>query len=82
MQQEYENIMDTATSYLVRVYHMPNSSSIIEQFSQALVTCFYDRYMTLMSYLNQCHASDYEKKAEAYIELESNPLWLVFDKVV
>ena len=36
VQQEYENIMDTVISYLVRVYHMPNSSAIIKQFSQAL----------------------------------------------
>ncbi len=35
------------------------------------------------------HAADYEQKAEtyrqktgAYIELESDPLWTVFDKVV
>ncbi len=116
--------MDTVTSYLVRVYHMPNSSTIIKQFSQALATCLYERYMTPISYLNTYrarkelkliksiqyriekekyiirvsdrsgifhlgHAKDYEQKAEAYrhqtsayIELESYPLWPVFDKVV
>jgi hypothetical protein len=124
VQQEYENIMDTVTSYLVRVYHMPNSSTIIKQFSQALATCLYDRYMAPISYLNTYrarkelkliksiqyrikkekhiirvtdksgifhlgHAKDYEQKAEvyrqktgAYIELQSDLLWIVFDKVV
>ncbi len=52
MQQEYENIMDTVAPYLVRVYHMPNSSTIIKQFSQALATCLYDRYMAHISYLS------------------------------
>ncbi len=124
VQHEYENIMDTVTSYLVRVYHMPNSSTLIEQFSKALATCLYDRYMTRISYLNTYRArkelkliksiqsrikkekyilrvtdkngifhldnkSDFEQKAEvyrqktgAYIELESDPLWPIFDKVV
>jgi hypothetical protein len=41
VQQEYENIMDTVTSYLVRVYYMPPTSTIIKQFSQALATCLY-----------------------------------------
>ncbi len=124
VQQEYENIMHTVTSYLVRVYHMPNSSTIIEQFSQALATCLYDRYKAHISYLNTYRArkeskliksiqyrikkekyiigvtdkssifhlgnkTDYQQNAEAYrhktgayIELESDPLWTVFDKVV
>jgi hypothetical protein len=124
VQQEYENIMDTVTSYLVRIYHMPNSSTIIKQFSQVLATCLYDRYMAPVSYLNTYRArkelklvksiqhrikkekyilrvtdksgifhlgdkTDYEQKAEAYrhktgayIELESDPLWPIFDKVV
>jgi hypothetical protein len=124
VQQEYENIMDTVASYLVRVYHMPNSSTIIKQFSQALATCLYDQYMAPISYLNTYRARkelklvksiqhrikkekyilgvtdksgifhlgnkrDHELKAEAYcqktnayIELESDPLSTVFDKVV
>jgi hypothetical protein len=124
VQQEYENIMDTVTSYLVFVHHMPNSSTIIKQFYQALATCLHDRYMAPISYLSTYrarkelkiiksiqyrikkekyiirvtdksgifhlgHAKDYEQKAEAYrhktgayIELESDPLWTVFDKVV
>jgi hypothetical protein len=124
VQQEYENIMDTVASYLVRVYHMPNSSTIIKQFSQALPTCLYDRYMAPISYLNTYRTRkelklvksiqhrikkekyilrvtdksgifhlgnkrDYEQKAEAYrqktnayIELESDPLWIVFDEVI
>jgi hypothetical protein len=28
VQQEYENIMDTVTSYLIRVYHMQNMAPI------------------------------------------------------
>ncbi len=96
----------------------------MKQFSQAMATCLYDRYMTPISYLNTYRAlkelklmksiqfrvnkakyilrvtdksgifhlgnkTDYEHKVEAYrqktrayIELESDPLWTVFDKVV
>jgi hypothetical protein len=124
VKQEHENIMNTITAYLIRVYHMPNTSTIIKQFSQQLATCLHDRYMTPISYLNIYrarkerkiiksiqsrikkanyilrvtdksgifhlgHATDYEKKSEAYrqktgayIELENDPLWTVFDKVV
>jgi len=52
VQQEYENIMDTVTSYLVRVHHIPNTSTIIKRFSEALAACLYDRYMAPISYLN------------------------------
>jgi hypothetical protein len=124
VQQELKNITNTVTSYLVQTYHMPNTSTIIKQFTQSLTTCLYDRYMAPISYVNTYrarkelksiksiqfrlkkanyilrvtdksgifhlgHAIDYEQKAEAYrqktgayIELESNPLWTVFDKVV
>jgi hypothetical protein len=124
VKQEHKNIMNTVTAYLVRVYHMPNTSNIIKQFSQQLAMCLHDRYMAPISYLNiyrarkerkiiksiqsrikkanyilrvtdksgifhLSHVTDYEQKAEAYhqktsayIELESNPLWTVFDKVV
>jgi hypothetical protein len=56
VQQEYENIMNTVTSHLVRVYHMPNTSTIIKQFSQALATCLYDQYMARISYLSTYRA--------------------------
>ncbi len=116
--------MDTVTAYLVRVYHMPNTSTIIKLFSQELATCLNVRYMAPISYLNihrarkelklmktilfrlkkakyilrvtdkggifhLGHVTDYEQKAEAYrqktgayIELQTDPLWPVFDKVV
>jgi len=116
--------MNTVTAYLISVYQMSNTSTIIKQFSQALATRLHDRYMAPISYLNAYrarkeltlmksiqfrlkkaeyvlrvtdksgifhlgHATDYEQKAEAYrqktgayIELENNPLWSVFDKVV
>ena len=124
MQEEYENTMDTVTSYLVRTYHMPNTSNILKQFSEMLTTCLCDRYIAPISYLDTYrarkelklmksiqfrlkkakyilrvtdkggifhlgHTNDYQRKADAYrhktgayIELESNPLWSVFDKVV
>jgi len=76
VQQEYENIMDTVAPYLVRIYHLPNSSTIIKQFSQALATCLYERYMTPISYLNTYRARkelkliksiQYRIKKEKYI---------------
>ena len=124
MKQEHEHMMNSVVSYLVRVHHMPPTATIIEQFSQSLATCLFDRYLAPISYLNTYrarkewklmksiqfrlkkanyvlrvtdksgifhlgHARDYEQKAEAYrqktgayIELESDPLWTVFDKVV
>jgi hypothetical protein len=124
MKDEHKNIMNTVTPYLVRVYHMSNTSTIIKQFSHQLETCLYERYMAPLSYLNVYRArkelkltksiqfrlkkgnyiirvtdksgifhigdaTEYEQKAQAYrqktgayIELESDPLWLVFDKVV
>ncbi len=123
MKQEHENVMNTIRAYLVRVYHMPPTATIIKQFSQQLATCLHDRYMAPISYLNAYRAkkekkiiksiqsrikkanyilrvtdksgifhlsdvTDYEQKEEAYrqktsayIELESNALWIVFDKV-
>ena len=116
--------MNIVTPYLIRVYHMSNTSTIIKQFSQQLETCMYEQYMAPLSYLNIYrarkelklmksiqfrikkgnyilrvtdksgifhlgHAKDYEQKAEAYrqktrayIELENDPLWSIFDKVV
>jgi hypothetical protein len=113
--------MNTVTPYLVRIHHIPNTSTIIKQFSQQLETYLDQRYMAPLSYLNIYraqkelkliksiqfrikkekyilrvtdksgifhlgHAKDYEQKAEAYrqktgayIELESDPLWTVFD---
>jgi hypothetical protein len=124
VEKEYNNILGVITPYLVRVYHMSTTSTIIKQFSQQLATCLYERYMAPLSYLNINrarkefelmksiqhslkkgkyilrvtdksgifhigHAKDYEEKAEAYrqktgayIELTSDPLWTVFDKVV
>jgi hypothetical protein len=124
VKQEHENVMNTIRGYLVRVYHMPPTATIIKQFSQQLATCLHDRYMAPISYLNVyrakkekkiiksiqfrlkkanyilritdksgifhlSHVTDYEQKAEAYrqktsahIELDSHPLWIVFDKVV
>jgi hypothetical protein len=115
--------MNIVAPYLIRVYHMSNTSTIIKQFSQQLETCMYEQTMAPLSYLNihrarkelklmksiqfrikkgnyilrvtdksgifhLGHAKDYEQKAEAYrqktgayIELENDPLWSVFDKV-
>jgi hypothetical protein len=56
MQREYESIMDTVTAYLVHVYHMRNSSTIIKHFSEALAFCFYNQYMAPISYLNTYRA--------------------------
>ncbi len=50
MKQEYENIKNTVTSYLVRVHHMSNSSPIIKQFIQEVETRLYQRYMAPISY--------------------------------
>ncbi len=44
--------MNIITPYLVRVYHMANTSTIIKQFSQQLETCLYEQYMTSLSYSN------------------------------
>jgi ribulose bisphosphate carboxylase small subunit len=124
MQREHKNIMDTITTNLVHTYHMPNTSTIIKQFSQQLATCLHEQYTVPISYLDVRrarkewklmksiqfrlkkenyilrvtdkssifhlgHAIDYERKAQAYqektgayIELENDPLWAVFDKVV
>lgn len=117
-------MMDVVAPYLIRVYHIPNTSPIIKQFSQQLHTCLYQQYMAPASYLDAYrtrkelnlvksirhrlkkeklilrvtdksgifhigHAEDYERKAEAYrqktgayMELETNPLPIVYDKVV
>jgi hypothetical protein len=117
--------MNTITSSLLRIHHIPSTSTIIKQFSQQLETCLHERYMSsLLSYrdiyrirrefkliqsiesrlkkgkyilrvtdkssiFHIGHAKDYEQKAEAYrqktrayIELTSDPLWIIFDKVV
>ena len=124
VKKEHKNMMAVIIPFLVRVHHIPNTSTIIKQFSQQLEACLYERYMAPKSYLDiYCnrkefkivksirhrlkkekyilhvtdksdifrigHAKAYETKPEtyrqktrAYIELESNPLWTVFDKVV
>ena len=117
-------MMNTIAAYLVRSYHMPNTSNIIEQFSQKLAACLQESYMAPISYLDNHrtrkgrqiirsiqsrikkenyilrvtdksgifhlgHASDYDLKAEAYrqktgahVELDCDPLWSAFDKVI
>ncbi len=124
LQQEYEKIMSVVTAYLVHTYHMPQTSTIIKQFSNALASCLYDRYMAPISYLSihrarkewkllksiqfrvkkgkyvlrvtdksgifhlgdtdvyRQKAADYQQKTAAYMEVEDNPLWDIFDKVV
>ncbi len=124
MKEEHKHIMNIVAPYLIRVYHMSNTSTIIKEFSQQLETCMYEQTMAPLSYLNIYrarkelkliksiqsrikkenyilrvtdksgifhlgHAKDYEQKAEAYrqrtgayIELENDPLWSVFDKVI
>jgi len=52
MKREHKNIMNALTPYLIRVHHVPSTSSIIQQFSRQLETCLYERYMSPMSYLN------------------------------
>ena len=116
--------MKVVTPYLIRVYHISNTSTIITQFSQQLQLCLHQQYMAPLSYLDIYrirkelnlvksiryrlkkekyilrvtdksgifhvgHVTDYDKKAEAYrqrtgayIELATNPLWTVYDKVV
>jgi hypothetical protein len=44
--------MNVVTPYLIHVYHMPRTSRTIKQFSQHPETCFYQRYMAPLSYLN------------------------------
>lgn len=116
--------MNTITPYLICVHSIPNTFTIITEFSQQLETYLQQRYMAPLSYLNinrarkelilmkpiqfrikkekyilrvtdksgilhLAHAADYQQKAEiyrqrtaAYIELETNSLWTVFEKVV
>ena len=42
--------MNVVTPYLIRVYHMPNTATIIKQFSQQLQTYLHQRYMAPLSY--------------------------------
>ena len=44
--------MNTLTSYLVRIYHIPQTSTIIKQIAQHLQTYLDQAYMTPLSYLN------------------------------
>src|SRR5690349_20682591 len=44
--------MNTVRTHLVRLCHMPNTSTIIEQFSQQLLACLRTRYIAPVSYLN------------------------------
>ena len=124
VKKQHQNLMDVIIPYLVRVHHIPQTSTIIKHFSQQLETYLHERYMAPLSYLRVYrtrqelkliksiryrlkkgkhilrvtdksgifhigHAKDYEHKAEAYqqktqayMQLESDPLWSVFDKVV
>jgi hypothetical protein len=50
--KEYKKMMDVIITYLVRVHHVPQISTIIEKFAQNLGTCQYQRYMAPLSYLN------------------------------
>jgi hypothetical protein len=52
VEKQYNSILDVIAPYLVRVYHMSSTSTIIKQFSQQMATCLYERYMTPLSYLN------------------------------
>ncbi|CAF1538327.1 unnamed protein product, partial [Adineta ricciae] len=122
--REFNKTLDVIVPYLVRVYHMSPTSTIISRFSHQLATYLCEEYMAPISYLhahrarqerkliqsiryrlkksNQVlrvtdksgifhigDANDYEQKAEAYrektkayIELENDPLCVVFDKAV
>ena len=124
MRREHEIIMNNVTIHLVRLYRMPRTSTIIEQFSQQLFMYLHARYVAPVSYLDAyrarkelkliktiqfrlkkykyilrvtdksgifhlAHATDYERKAQAYrqktaayTELDNDPLRSVFDKVV
>jgi hypothetical protein len=124
MTKEYKKMMDAIITYLIRVHHVPQISTIIEKFAQNLGTCQYQRYMAPLSYLTVYrarrelklmksiryrlkkgnyvlrvtdksgifhigHRKNYEEKAEAYrqktnayMELPTNPLWTIFEKVV
>jgi hypothetical protein len=44
--------MNIVTPYLVCVYHMSNTSTVIKQFSHQLETCMYEQAMVSLSYLN------------------------------
>ena len=124
VQRQHETIMNNVTLHLVRLYRMPRTSTMIEQFSQQLFMYLRARYVAPVSYLDAyrarkelklmktiqfrlkkhkyilrvtdksgifhlAHATDYERKAEAYrqktaayTELDNDPLWSIFDKVV
>ena len=44
--------MNTLIPYLVRIYHIPQTSAITKQFAQHLQTYLDQRYMAPLSYLN------------------------------
>jgi hypothetical protein len=76
VQQEYENIMDTVASYLVRVYHMPPTATVIKEFNQQMETYLHQRYMAPLSYrdiyrtrkeLKLIKSIQYRLKKEKYI---------------
>jgi hypothetical protein len=52
IKQEHDNIMNVVAPYLIRVYHMPNTATIIKQFSQQLQIYLHQRYMAPLSYFN------------------------------
>ena len=52
MRQQYENIMNTVITHIVRLYHIPNTSTIIKQLLVYLRT----RYIAPVFYLNAHHA--------------------------
>jgi hypothetical protein len=50
MKEEHTNMMNSITSYLLRVHHLPTTSTIIKQFSQQLETYLHERFMSRLSY--------------------------------
>jgi hypothetical protein len=52
IQKEYDNIMDTVTSHLVHIHHMPPTATIIGRFSEQLATYLVNEHMAPISYLN------------------------------
>lgn len=124
IQDEHKTIMNSITSHLIRVHHIPTTSTIIKQFSDSLLTYLQQSYKTPLFHLHiyrmrkelqlvkairyrlnkgNCilrttdksgifhlgHVKDYEQKiqayrerTQAYVEVNDNPLSLIFDKVV
>ena len=124
VKQEYNSLLNVIIPYLVRVYRMSSTTTIIKQFSHQLANYLCEQYMAPISYLDVDrakkelqmmksiqyslrrgkyvlrvtdkggifhigHSKDYEQKVDAYrqktgayVELATDPLWTIFDKVV